>query len=333
LNKKRKNKPKKKKLNEEYVDFLYIDEVEKKKLEGNHIYVDPGKRTLFYFLSDDGVKLNYTNKQKIKETKRLKYQRLIKNYRDKLGITKIENKLNDYNSKTCDVKKFKKYIKKKNKINKKLFIKYEEKKFRKYKCYAYINRKRSDDNMLNLIEKKFGKDIIIILGDACLSKNLRNFISTPNIRLSRKLKERFKVYYIDEYRTSCLHHKTEERCKNLYYTDYEKRDQLKKKLKELLKNKKNEEIEKEINYIKKYLKNDKNTTRKLHSVLTYKMKNNRLGCINRDYNACLNMKKIFKYYMKNNKRPIKYQRGYNIKKETNLPTIERQIVSCPNINL
>ena len=34
--------------------------------------------------------------------------------------------------------------------------------------------------------------------------------------VERKLKERFEVYNIDEFRTSCLHHKTENKCKNLY---------------------------------------------------------------------------------------------------------------------
>ena len=46
----------------------------------------------------------------MKETKRLKYQRLIKNYKDKLRISEIENTLSIYNSKTCDIKKFTEYI-------------------------------------------------------------------------------------------------------------------------------------------------------------------------------------------------------------------------------
>ena len=48
---------------------------------------------------------------------------------------------------------------------------------------------------------------------------MRNFISTPMIGLKRKLKERFKVYNFDEFRTSLLHYKTEEKCENLYLPD------------------------------------------------------------------------------------------------------------------
>jgi hypothetical protein len=39
---------------------------------------------------------------------------------------------------------------------------------------------------------------------------MKSFISTPNIGLKHKLKEGFKVFNIDEYRTSCLDYKTEE---------------------------------------------------------------------------------------------------------------------------
>lgn len=261
------NKPKtKKESKKDYVDFVYIDEVNKKELEGKHVFIDPGMKSIFCMMDDEGNQLDYTNKRRVRESKRLKYQRLIKNYKDKLGICEIENKLSDYNAKTCNLIKFKKYIEMKNKINCLLFKKYEDVKFRQYKWYAYINRKRCEDNMLNLIENKFGKNTIYVLGDASLGKNMRGLLSTPNIAVTRKLKERFKVYHIDEFRSSCLHYKTEKRCKNLYYQDTKKREQLKKKLHKLLKDKSSNE--KEIDYIEKYLASNKNKSRKLHSVLT-----------------------------------------------------------------
>jgi len=65
---------------------------------------------LFSMIDDEGNRFTYSNKQRVKETKRLKYQRLIKNIKDTLGICEIENTLSSYNSKTCDLQKFKKYI-------------------------------------------------------------------------------------------------------------------------------------------------------------------------------------------------------------------------------
>jgi hypothetical protein len=57
---------------------------QKKLLEGKHFFIDPEKRSLFPMMDDDGNDFSYTNRIYLKETKRLKYQALLKNYRDKI---------------------------------------------------------------------------------------------------------------------------------------------------------------------------------------------------------------------------------------------------------
>jgi hypothetical protein len=271
-----KDKPKKSKK-EENPEFPYIDEVPKEELEGKHIFIDPGKRALFSMMDDEGNFLSYTNRQYLKETKRLKYHALLKNYRDKLGITALEEELTQYNSKTCQLEKFKEYVTKKLQINQEITPLYRDMKFRQYKWYAYINKKRTEDNMVNKIVKEYSKDHIVIIGDWSIGKQMRNFISTPNLTMKRKLQEKFKVYNIDEFRTSCLSYKTEEPCENLYLT---------------------------------FHKDPKQKPRKMHSILTYQMENQRKGCINRDKNGCKNIQKVFKCYMETGERPEKYRREY-----------------------
>ena len=276
LNKlKQKDKPKK---IEKIQEFSYIDDVEKVDLEGKHIFIDPGKRSLFTMMNDDGRFYSYTNKQRVNETKRLKYQNILKKYRDELEITSKENELSAYNSKSCNINKYREFITKKINTNKVLYKLYQNNKFRQYKWYAFINKKRTEDNMLNKIEKTYTKDSIIIIGDWSIGKQMKNFISTPNLSLKRKLQERFKVYNIDEYRTSCLNYKTEELSKNLYLPD------------------------------------KRNKERKMHSILTYKMENKRNGCINRDKNGCKNIQKVFNYYIEYDERPERYKRGVDLQK-------------------
>jgi hypothetical protein len=273
-----KDKPKKEEK-QENPEFPYIDEVSKEILEGKHIFCDPGKRSLFSMMDDDGNYFSYTNRQYLKETKRLKYQALLKHYKDRIGITETEERLNKYNSKTCNTEKFQEYISEKIKANEKLVPLYQQLKFRKYKWYAHINKKRTEDNMVNKIANKYSKDHIIIIGDWSIGKQMRNFISTPNLTLKRKLQETFKVYNIDEFRTSCLSYKTEEVCENLYL---------------------------------KFKKDPKQKDRKIHSILTYQMENNRKGCINRDRNGCKNIQKVFNSYMETGERPEKYRREYKL---------------------
>jgi hypothetical protein len=276
LNKlKQKDKPKKV---EKTHEFPYIDDIEKEELKGSHIFIDPGKRSLFTMMNDDGKFYSYTNKQRVNETKRLKYQNILKKYRDELEITSKEKELLSYNSKSCNITNFNDFITKKINTNEVLYKLYQNNKFRQYRWYAFINKKRTEDNMLNKIEKTYTKDSIIIIGDWSIGKQMKNFISTPNLSLKRKLQERFKVYDIDEYRTSCLNYRTEELCKNLYLPD------------------------------------KKNKERKMHSILTYKMENKRNGCINRDKNGCKNIQKVFNYYIEYDERPERYKRGVDLQK-------------------
>ena len=75
-----------------------------------------------------------------------------------------------------------------------------------------------------------------------------------------------------EYRTSCITNKTKEFNKNLYLPD------------------------------------KKGKKRLMHSILTYKMGNGRLGCINRDYNGALNIREVSLSILKYNEKPEIFRR-------------------------
>ena len=264
-------------------DFLYLEDLNDKQLEevkkNNWLTCDPGKNCLLMMKDKNGKKYRYTNRKHAKLTKRLKYQRLIQNYKDKNNISKVENELTKYNSRTCDFDKFKEFIKNKNKINSMLFDKYNREIFRKYKWYGYLNRKHTETKMIKEIKNTFGKNSIILFGDFGFKTNChKGNISTPNNRLKRLIGAQMKVYNLDEFRTSKLNHKTEEVCENLYLPDAN------------------------------------GVIRKLHSVLTYKMENGQIGCINRDENAVNNMIKIVNHYLVKKERPLKYRRDYDIEK-------------------
>ena len=280
IEKDRIKKNKEERIKNEYIEFPYLEQLNETQLknlkDNNWVVSDPGKRVLFYMKNKDGKKIRYTNKTHMNKTKRLKYQRLIKNYKDNNGISKMENKLSAFNSKSCNIKEFKKFIKNKNKLNEKLLEKYKVDIFRKYKWYSYINRKRTETDLVKEIKTKFGKEPTLIIGDWSdkMSINKLKYISTPNLGLKRKLAEYFKVYNIDEFRSSCLNYKTEEKSENLYLPD--KQGEL----------------------------------RKIHSILTYQTESKRMGCINRDENAVNNMVKIVKEYIEKKERPLKFRRDY-----------------------
>jgi len=266
----------KKRIKRESKEFIYLEDLtdaEYKELQtANWVVIDPGKNSLVYIKNNDGETLDYTNRTHIHRTKRIKYQKLIENYKKKNEISKIEKELADFNSKSCLYDKFKEYIKQKNEANSKLLAKYENEVFRKYKWYGHINRKKAETALVKDIKTKFGKDVTLIYGDWSAGKQMKGHISTPGIGLKRKLREHFKIYNLDEFRTSCLSSKTMKRCDNLYLPD------------------------------------KTGIIRKIHSVLTYKMENKRMGCINRDNNATNNQLAITNQYLKDKTRPMQFRR-------------------------
>lgn len=57
--------------------------------------------------------------------------------------------------------------------------------------------------------------ICLFIGNWCVTKQMRNFISTPQIGMKRLLKKYFRLVTVDEYRTSCLDYENEMRVTNL----------------------------------------------------------------------------------------------------------------------
>jgi hypothetical protein len=353
-----------------YIEEIIKDDTERNKLQvewekGNVIFCDPGKRSPLFMMASNNIYktgqkdkmpyfgvsisnsernqqkeiwnhkfMNYTVQTRIKFTKRLKYGRLIDNWKKKISnnfipiekpvksdemseqdyqnlvfnettklaifknktLKDMETELSNKNSKTCNHSEFLEYAKLKLECHKKVKYQYDTEYLEKLKWHAHLNKQKHECNLMNKISNEFaasGENITIIMGDWSNFGRLK-FISTPNLSLKRKLKERFNVYLIDEYNTSALHYKNHEKCENIH-GNYSSN-------KNALTNRKNkDQPEKKFTH--------------LHAVLTSKIVSETVGescksgCINRDKNAVLNMETIFKSLLKDRIRPESFSRS------------------------
>ena len=302
----------KKKLNEEfpYIEQLVkVDKIRdtlKEALHENNLAVaDPGKRSILYIKGmkgKDGKEkyFDYTNSRRLSETKRTKYGKLLKSRKKRIKINdktiaEIETKLSEKNGKTVNNVKYLTYIKEKLKMNQTLKQEYAEEYYRKLKWYAYINRRKHENRIVNELKQLYGETCKFIIGDWNESEGIK-YISTPGIGIKRKLREMFEVYKIDEYRTSKYHYKHEVECENYAY-EYT----------EIVEGK------------------EEKKTKEIHSVLIYKI-GKESGCINRDRNGVNNMDKIVRKLLETKERPELYKREQlkkqgtkpvNVKKEEN----------------
>jgi hypothetical protein len=313
-----------------------------------------------YFRNKEEKILRYTKAQRLVETKRKYFKNKREKFMKKYNLTNMESKLtgtdkdghNIYNSKSCSLEKFMVYTKRKNLIMKLTYELYQRNIFKQLRWYSYINTQKSKHRLMNKIRKTYGSKCVLIMGDwsSKMSKQLKGSISTPMIGLKNTLRKYFDVIDIDEYNTSKINYLTKEENKKLKINismerQPKKRQQrLKKNLKENGKLEQNiiierkpqnrqqrlKEIikEKELNIERKnilYASLEKPIKEvKLHSVLTYKMLNNRLGCINRDINAVKNMKNIVQSILKTGNRPVEFTRKSANQKSSRTTNISRQ---------
>jgi hypothetical protein len=176
-----------------YLQFPYFNELPQSKLTElkaqSVVFIDPGKRTLLTMMSrreGKPIYLNYTNRQRINETRRLKYQRLQHNRRIKAGILNIESTFKDSN-KSCQLNQLQKSLKKKYLVQNQLWQLYSDPKFKQYRWYGYLNKTRSEAKLLVRIASTYGKDAKIIIGDWQEHEQMKYFMSTPGMGLKRLL--------------------------------------------------------------------------------------------------------------------------------------------------
>jgi len=101
---------------------------------------------------------------------------------------------------------------------------------RKMRIRSYINKLRSESKLVNNINNKFKtkeKEIMLIYGDWGRTSQMRGCISVPSIGIKRRLNEDFEIMNFDEFRTSCLDHRSLMKNKNISVIDKQcKRKQL-----------------------------------------------------------------------------------------------------------
>ncbi|HEX5486026.1 MAG TPA: zinc ribbon domain-containing protein [Limnobacter sp.] len=206
---------------EKYVDELTAQEREC--LSGKDVVgVDPGMGNLLYFSTEDGDKrLRYTNRQRRKETKVVKYRKILEREK-KSAINKVEGRtileweadLSKHNHKTVSVAAFKEYICAKLLMNSKISAFYEARWHRKQKLNGYFNRCRTEARLLQRVRKIFGKPekVVIGIGDWA-QRHHRKFKEPVKGKGFRETlrKGGYRVLLVNEFRTSlqCSHCKQE----------------------------------------------------------------------------------------------------------------------------
>lgn len=211
-----------------YKETMYVDDLsEKEKEEYRKLKAvggDPGKCRLLY-ATDGNTKIitkangktkhktttfQYTQDQVRHDMKIKKYRENIKKYKKdalkrRLNVFDIEDALSKHDSKSLNYEKIKDYILTKNNVNYQLNDYYKGEIFRKQKWFSFINRQKSEAEMINKFIKTFGsqKEVVLLIGDWSEGKHMKGREPTKGKAIRRLFtKNHFKIFLVNEYNTS-----------------------------------------------------------------------------------------------------------------------------------
>ena len=125
---------------------------------------------------------------------------------------KLISELSKLNRKTLNIKKFKEYIKEKSKMNTMIQPFYERYIFRKLEINRYINIKKHEQKLINRFKEVYGdeKEVIICAGDFEQKKHMKYKEPVKGKGMRKLFRDNgYKVYLVDECRTSCMCSKCE----------------------------------------------------------------------------------------------------------------------------
>ena len=309
-------------------EYIHVDNMDKNQLKVlnklNWVVIDPGMNSLFTMLSKPDKKgkqkkYSYTKQKHLSRTKRNEIAKKMNKIRNE-KIIKIEKSLTKENERlrtSNSYEKFNLYNNEKSKIYEEVKELYNDKRINKLKWYSYINEKRSENMMINDIKKKFGENLVLILGDWSMKKGIiKGHSATPNMKYTKILEREFITLKIDEFRTSIMHNKLEKKCINLKTNYKMEKSNIKsvfnmEKIKEI--EKKNEKKEK-MRVIHKILVCNSNV--KLDEKSNKGNYPKKTILVNRDNNSVKNMVKIVKSYIETDYKPECFVRGTKICKDT-----------------
>ena len=164
--------------------------------------VDPGRKNVITAVDKEGRTLRYTSSQRTFESGLTRYRKVIEREKNKKGISQIEAKLSRLCFRTVNWETYKEYLLTKRDVDAETVPFYLQERWRAWKFRLYCKRRSSEDRLIEKLKKTFGPDCKLYYGDWSSKYQQRGCTPMPNKGLRLKLKKRFILQEVDEFRTS-----------------------------------------------------------------------------------------------------------------------------------
>ncbi|KND01623.1 hypothetical protein, variant 1 [Spizellomyces punctatus DAOM BR117] len=129
----------------------------------NIVVIDPNKRDILYCQDSNGTTFRYTANQRAMETGSRRFAKRREAMKKKAGIDLIESRIPSH--KTMNLMDFTRYllVRRADWDRRKYF--YSHPAHTRWKWHAFINRQKSESNLISNLRNKYGENFTIVMGD------------------------------------------------------------------------------------------------------------------------------------------------------------------------
>ncbi|KND03709.1 uncharacterized protein SPPG_08912 [Spizellomyces punctatus DAOM BR117] len=169
----------------------------------NVIVIDPNKRDLLYCQDNSGTTFRYTANQRAVETGSRRFAKRREAMKEEAGVDLIESRIPSH--KTMNLMDFTRYllVRRADWDRRKEF--YSHPAHMRWKWHSFINRQRSESNLISNLRNKFG-NFTIVMGDWSDAGRTARFQTSSKTKGWSTLFKRNRIdcFLLDEYKTSSV---------------------------------------------------------------------------------------------------------------------------------
>ncbi|KNC98695.1 uncharacterized protein SPPG_09365 [Spizellomyces punctatus DAOM BR117] len=167
----------------------------------NVIVIDPNKHDILYCQDNSGMTFRYTTNQRAVETGSRRQQRQWQQMKKEAGVDLIESRIPS--QKMMNLIDFMRYllVRRADWDRRKEF--YSHPAHTRWKWHAFINRQKSESDLISNMRNKYGENFTIVMGDWSDASRTARFQTSSKTKGWRTLfkRNRINCFLLDEYKT------------------------------------------------------------------------------------------------------------------------------------
>jgi hypothetical protein len=182
------------------------------------VAIDPGKHSILYMTTDGSgpgpppdhfERLEYTTRHRRQDMKVEQFHKHRQKLKDKhlrtgIDVQALETEISRFDSTAVFIEAFSNYLLARFRNQTELYAFYDDRVYCKMRFRAYQGKQKSEQKLIHDIEQTFGPrdTIALAIGNWSRTSQMTGCVPSPVIGMKNLLRKHFRVYEVDEFKTT-----------------------------------------------------------------------------------------------------------------------------------